>query len=285
MENVKLIKRENGDMMLSKVEENIFDLLKINSLPNELEQYIAGSNISNKSFSEKNKVLFIEDKGIYLKISEKESLRGEYENTFFFNNLGVAGEIVDYLNDDNYDYLLIKELNGESGISDYHVNNPKKLVAKFAEHLRMIHELKYESSPQINRTEQMMKQCNINVREDKIDMEDFFNKYGFTPNQGLLMLDSLKPSCINDVYIHGEYCLPNIIMKDYEFSGIINMNLSGIGDRHFDIISAIKSLGTSLKTREYDELFFDAYGRELIDKDRLAFAKLLLILSNNVVLS
>lgn len=285
MENVKLIKRENGDMMLSKVEVNIFDLLKINSLPSELEKYIAESNISDEIFSDKDKVLLIKDKGIYLKISEKESLREEYENTLFFSNLGVAGEVVDYFNDDKYDYLLIKEINGESGISDYHINNPKKLVSKFAEHLRMIHDLRYERSPKINRTEDLIKQCTINVREDKFDMEDFFNKYGFTPNQGLLMLDSLKLSHINDVYIHGKYCLPNIIMNDYEFKGIINMNLSGMGDRHFDIMSAIKSLGISLKTREYDDLFLDVYGRELIDKDRLAFAKLLLILSNNVALS
>lgn len=266
-------------MILSDYRGRIIEKMKINFDKNIINKYIEGSTICDKTFSDRSNVLYIEDKGIYIKIAESDSLKSEFENTVFFNKLGVAGEVIDYLNDKSNDYLIVKEVKGDNGISQVHKNNPKKLASSFGSHLRMIHSLKYDICPGINRTKNLFYECNKKVREDKIDMASFHKKYGFTPNQGILMLESLKSSCVDDVFIHGDYYLPNIIMNDFEFSGIVDMDLSGIGDRHIDIMSGLKSLEINFKTKEYDDIFLDAYGRDLIDKDRLAFAKLLLILN------
>lgn len=179
----------------------------------------------------------------------------------------------------NRDYLLVKEISGINRISEEHLKNPKELAKRFGKHLRMLHSLKLDKHQDIDRTKLLLEQCNINVREDKFDMDIFFKTHGFTPNQGLLMLGSLSENYINDVYIHGDYCLSNIIMNNYEFGGIIDLDFSGIGDRHYDICSGLMSLNMNLHSKEYDDIFLDAYGIDAIDKDRLAFAKLLLILS------
>lgn len=266
-------------MKLKNNIEELQILLNITELPEVVEKYIIDSKIYNKSSSGKSNVIFLSDKSMYLKIAELNSLENEYKNTVFLNKLGVAGEVIDYIKDDYRDYLLVKEIKGENGISDSHIKDPKKLASSFGKHLRMIHELQFSQCPMTNRIEEIINLCNKNVKEGKINMNNFFNKYGFTPNQGLLMLDSLKDNCINDVIIHGDYYLPNIIMNNYNFSGIVDVGWSGIGDRHYDIISGLHSLSKNFNTRQYDDLFLDAYGRELIDKDRLAFAKLLLILN------
>lgn len=266
-------------MILSDCRGKIIEKMKINFDKNIINKYIEGTSICDKTFSDRSNVLYVQEKGIYIKIAESDLLKNEFENTVFFSKLGVAGEVIDYINDSNNDYLIVKEVEGENGISQNHIADPKKLASSFGNHLRIIHSLEYDICPGSNRTKSLFYECNKKVREDKIEMWSFHKKYGFTPNQGLLMLDSLKSSYVNDVFIHGDYCLPNIIMNDFEFSGIVDMDLSGMGDRHIDIVSGLRSLEINFKTKEYDDIFLDAYGRDLIDKDRLAFAKLLLILS------
>lgn len=50
------------------------------------------------------------------------------------------------------------------------------------------------------------------------------------------------------VLLHGDYCLPNILLDDWKFSGYINLVNGGMGDRHIDILWGItnSSLWTCL---------------------------------------
>ena len=65
-----------------------------------------------------------------------------------------------------------------------------------------------------------------------------------------------------DVLLHGDYCLPNILLDDWRFSGFIDVGSGGIGDRHIDLFWGIWSLEFNLKTDKYRGRFLDAYGRE-----------------------
>lgn len=68
---------------------------------------------------------------------------------------------------------------------------------------------------------------------------------------------------------HVDFCLPNIILKDGNFGGYIDLDSSGAGDRHVDIFWAIWSLSFNLKTDIFRERFVDAYGRSNIEEDIL----------------
>ena len=72
-----------------------------------------------------------------------------------------------------------------------------------------------------------------------------------------------------DTLIHGDYCLPNVIFEGGKRSGFIDVGNGGVGDRHIDIFWAVWSLWFNLKTNNFTERFFDAYGREKIEKDVL----------------
>jgi kanamycin kinase len=73
----------------------------------------------------------------------------------------------------------------------------------------------------------------------------------------------------SDTLLHGDYCLPNIILNDWSFSGFIDLDSGGVGDRHLDIFWGIWTLFFNLKTDKYRERFIDAYGRENVDEERL----------------
>jgi kanamycin kinase len=69
--------------------------------------------------------------------------------------------------------------------------------------------------------------------------------------------------------LHGDYCLPNIILEDWKLSGYIDFDYGGVGDRHVDLYWGIWTLNYNLKTDKYRERFMDGYGRQLIDDERL----------------
>ena len=74
---------------------------------------------------------------------------------------------------------------------------------------------------------------------------------------------------VSDALIHGDYCLPNIILKNWQFSGFIDLGNGGIADRHIDILWGIWTLKFNLGTAEYTDRFMDAYGRDRIEPEKL----------------
>ena len=74
-----------------------------------------------------------------------------------------------------------------------------------------------------------------------------------------------------EVLLHGDYCLPNIILDHWQFSGFIDVGNGGIVDRHIDILWGIWTLKYNLGTTEYTDRFIDAYGRDKVETDKLRF--------------
>ena len=69
--------------------------------------------------------------------------------------------------------------------------------------------------------------------------------------------------------LHGDYCLPNILLNDWIFSGFIDLGNGGVGDRHIDLFWGAWTLNFNLGPDEFRERFFDAYGRDRVDEKML----------------
>ena len=65
-----------------------------------------------------------------------------------------------------------------------------------------------------------------------------------------------------DTLLHGDFCLPNIMLDNWQFSGFIDLDGAGVGDRHIDLFWGMWSLQFNLKTDQYRQRFLDAYGRD-----------------------
>lgn len=71
------------------------------------------------------------------------------------------------------------------------------------------------------------------------------------------------------VLLHGDYCLPNIILNNWKLSGFVDVGNGGVGDRHIDLLWGIWSLGFNMKADMYRGRFLDAYGRDKADESVL----------------
>ena len=77
------------------------------------------------------------------------------------------------------------------------------------------------------------------------------------------------PALKSEVLIHGDYCLPNIILNNWRLSGYIDLGNGGIGDRHIDLLWGVWTLNFNLKTTAWTERFLDAYGRDRVEPEKL----------------
>ncbi len=69
-----------------------------------------------------------------------------------------------------------------------------------------------------------------------------------------------NPDTEGDCFIHGDFCLPNILAKEGKISGFIDTEAAGIGDPWMDYAWCIWSLEHNLGTDQYTSLLLDALG-------------------------
>lgn len=69
-----------------------------------------------------------------------------------------------------------------------------------------------------------------------------------------------NPDSTGECFVHGDCCLPNILVKDGAISGFIDTEASGLGDPWIDYAWAIWSLEYNLGTSDYTPLLLAALG-------------------------
>ena len=92
--------------------------------------------------------------------------------------------------------------------------------------------------------------------------------------QAMNMLHSLdiqdcpikSPDSEGNCFIHGDFCLPNILVDEEEISGFIDTEASGIGDPWMDYAWCIWSYEYNLGTNEYTPFLLECLGIEFDQK-------------------
>lgn len=233
--------------------------LDIEKVPSAIGQFLKGAALYDSSCSEQAQTLFVKgDEPAFLKITKAGSLEREYQMTRFLHKHKVAPEAIAYVPGSDHDYLLLEAVAGEDGTSSFHKESPAALAAAFGKHLRVLHSIPAAGCPYPDRTAEMLRELS---------------------DKGI-HLDDASYSPVDNVIIHGDYCLPNVIMDRFAFKGFIDTGHGGVGDRHYDLYWGLWTLEYNFKTDRYHEQFLDAYGREDIDMEGLRYFTQLVELSD-----
>ena len=240
-------------------------------LPEEIRAIGRGAEVYDSSCSHEARVYFIDrDGGYYLKVGGAGKLRQEAEMTAYFYKKGLGTEILSYVSGEN-DIMLSRAVAGLDCTSDIYLAEPKRLCDLLAERLRALHELDASDCPIKDRVGEYIARAEANYHADSYNKEHFPDSFGFRSGEEAYgVLQEGKHLLKNECLIHGDYCLPNVMLDGWKFSGFIDVDQGGIGDRHIDLFWGRWSLGFNLKTNELGERFLDAYGKDKIDKDALS---------------
>ncbi len=239
--------------------------------PKEIEGVLKNAKIYDSSCSPEARVYYLEQGGGYfLKTAARGSLAREAELYAYFHKKGLAPEVLFYESGER-DLLLTACAEGEDGTHPQHLADPKRLSSVMGEALRALHETEAPDCPVRDRMGEYLALADKGFAMGKFDAELFLGKYRYaSAEEARAVLSEGRGLLKNEVLLHGDYCLPNIMLKDFKVSSFIDIGNGGIGDRHIDLFWGAWTLVFNLGTDAYCDRFFDAYGRDRVNGDLLS---------------
>lgn len=244
--------------------------LDLNKYPQEFHKYLVGAKIFDSSCSTEASVIFIDKgDGYFLKTAKKGELKNESIMTEYFHGKGLSAKVENYVSKDK-DWLLTEKISGQDCLADIYLENPKKLCDTIAENLIKLHALDCSDCPIQNRTGTYISTALNNYQSNGYDKRQFPDSFGYSSaKQAFAVFESNKKYLKSDTLIHGDYCLPNVILNNWEFGGFIDVGYGGVSDKHIDLFWGVWTLFFNFKTDKYQDRFFDAYGRNNFDEEML----------------
>ncbi len=237
-------------------------------VPDTLTRLLEGAPVFDSSCSPEARVYFIDkDGGYYLKSAAPRTLACEAAMTAYFHKKGLGAEVLHYATD-ACDWLLTARVVGEDCTHELYLSDPARLCDTIAEQLRALHELDAKDCPVADRITPYLALAEENYRTGNYDTSHFPDSFGYhSADEAWQALQEGKHALRREVLLHGDYCLPNIMLDNWRPSGFIDLGNGGVGDRHIDLFWGAWTLGFNLKTDAYRDRFLDAYGRDKVDKD------------------
>lgn len=177
---------------------------------------------------------------------QREESDNEHQMMAWLNDKLPVPKILCWAKENGINYLLMSRMCGEMSCTTEMLENPKRLVKLLAEGLRMLWRVDVSSCPYNNSINNKLKSAEVRILNGLCSMEDAepetYGANGFdNPAQLLQWLKDNKP--VEELFFsHGDYCLPNIFIKENKINGFIDLGRSGVADKYQDIALCYRSL-------------------------------------------
>lgn len=240
-------------------------------VPETLKSLLRTHRLYDSSCSQEARVWFLAGReNLFLKSAPAGTLKTEADMTRYFHHKGLCPEVLEYLSADQ-DWLLTAAVPGEDCTHPMYLEDPRKLSETTALLLRQLHEQPFTNCPLPNHSKGYLDRVNKNRQTGFCDLSLFPEQdWGFSsPEEAWKTVEAYREYLTTDTLLHGDYCLPNIVLDRWNFSGFIDVGRGGVGDRHVDIFWGVWTLFFNLKTNAFCNRFLDAYGRDRIQPEML----------------
>jgi aminoglycoside phosphotransferase len=201
------------------------------------------------------------------------SLADESERLRWLATFVPVPEVVAWGSDDGTEWLVMAALDGTDGTDPAHHVDVERLVRTLGLGLRAFHDaVPVAACPFDASTLVGLDRARARVEAGRVDPTDFQPiHHGLEPAELLEMLVAAGvPSETDQVVLHGDYCVPNVLLDEGVITGYVDVGRAGVGDRHRDLAIACRSLAHNLGGHSVGS-FLDAYGVERPDLARLDF--------------
>lgn len=237
--------------------------------PPLLRDYLVDCDVYDSSCSKEARVLFADkDGGYFIKSAPHGSLEMEALLTDYFATKGLATNVLALAHTDR-DFMVTKAVKGEDCTHKTYLDDPKRLCRVLAKCMRMLHSADKTDCP-VDRMKTYADTVLENYNKGAFDPLCFTERGSrITRDEAFKYFWDNRMALNSNNLIHGDFCLPNIMLDNWNFSAFIDLGNGGAGDIHVDLFWCIWTLWFNLKTKEYTDYFLDAYGREAVDPEKL----------------
>ncbi len=236
-------------------------------LPEDYVRLLEGAALYDSSCSPEARVIYIDrDGGYFLKAAPKGSLAREAEMAAYFHKKGLTAPVLSYRSESR-DWLLTARLQGEDATHERYLSEPARLADTTATLLRELHENDFSDCPVQDRMESYFATVEEHYARGQVDLS--YAPFLSGAEEAYRTVCEGRSLLASDTLLHGDYCLPNVVLDGWCLSGYIDLGGGGVGDRHVDLFWGAWTLAFNLGTDRYRDRFFDAYGRDRVCPDAL----------------
>jgi len=167
-------------------------------------------------------------------------------------------------------YTVMSAVAGVDATEPALLRHPSQLVGLLAHGLRLIHALPVAGCPFDHRLDAEFARLHASIAAKLNTEDDQAVSTARAAAERLASLERIRPLDERAVFMHGDYCLPNIMIDGDRVSGFIDLGAAGVGDPYRDLALAARSITRNLGA-EWVAPFFAAYGLHSPDVAKIAF--------------
>lgn len=174
-------------------------------------------------------------------------------------------------------FLLLSAVPGQMAHDEAFVNDVPHVVRLLAAGLRVIHAVDATSCPFDRTLDIQLRTAWERMERGLVDEDSFDAEHRGCRAQSLydaLLATRPAVSPEDQVFTHGDYCLPNVLIHIDEIGGFIDWGRGGIADRYQDLALCARSLAHNWGS-QWVPMLFAEYGIAQVDQAKLAYYRLL----------
>lgn len=205
-----------------------------------------------------------------LKIQERnEETENEYLMSKWLQGRLPVPSIHSYCVDGDIAYILMSRIEGRMLCEKDVLDDYQSVIKLVSDTLKKLWTIDISDCPgKVSLLSNRLKAARYNVEHNLIELRrmepETFGKDGFkNPEELLEFLENNRPK-EDLVMTHGDFCLPNFMIKDGRISGIIDIGKAGPADRWQDIALALRTLLHNLDGRFFNNVKICDFKKEML---------------------
>jgi len=163
-------------------------------------------------------------------------------------------------------WMVTEAADGEPAIAPALLAEPEVLVSTLAEGLRRFHAAPARRCPFRFEAEAALAHVEDRVAAGLIEPRHLHDEHAhLSAEQALAQLQRERPERESLVVCHGDYCLPNALIRDGRVATFLDLGELGVADRWWDLAAATWSVTWNLGPG-FEDAFLEAYGAPRDDR-------------------
>lgn len=188
-----------------------------------------------------------------------------------------APRVLESVLHEGWRWTVMTRISGEMSCAEPYRTDPHRLVRILADAMKQLWAVDLTGCPVDQSPGAKLDRAKRIIEKGQVDMDlvdpETFGENGFSSPADLHQWLTDNAPAFDPVLTHGDFCLPNLLLEDWKFSGFLDLGRSGAGDRWTDIAIFWRSLrdnfgghyGEAVPGFHPDALF-DALGIEKDEK-------------------
>ncbi|MBU1142310.1 MAG: aminoglycoside 3'-phosphotransferase [Firmicutes bacterium] len=243
----------------------------LNHTPKHIKKYIENQKYRIDTIGmESSQVFIYEDIKLVLKVNQVESdYIAELQMMRWLEGKVLVPHVMETGESHGNFYILMTLIEGLMSFDESLMSDPESLIDILVGGIKSFWNLPVEECPIDNRIEYKLKIAKRNIEKGLCSTSDWdpdiiLNRFQTVEElYDYLLINQMEEEL---TLSHGDYCLPNILIKDNRISGFIDLSSAGVADIYQDISLFIRSFSFNINSKNYKKMIFEKLGIKVNEK-------------------